>query len=64
MQPDEMRTIRKAAGLSQGDLAERIGMSLDTISRMERGVPGYPIEKRTALAVRFVLANPDHVEPS
>lgn len=54
MQPDELKAIRKAAGMSQGELAEAIGMSLDSVSRMERGMPGYPIERRTALAVRYV----------
>lgn len=41
--------------MSQGDVAEALGMSLDTVSRMERGLPRYPIEKRTAIAVQAVV---------
>lgn len=52
MQPDELKTARKGAGMSQAQLAEAIGMARETIGAMERGAA--PIELRTALAVRFV----------
>lgn len=54
MQPDELKAIRKSIGMSQGEMAAALGMSVDTVSRMERGMPGYPIETRTALAVQHV----------
>lgn len=54
MQPDELKTIRKHLGLTQRELADALGMSLDSISRMERAVAGYPIEQRTALAVKYL----------
>lgn len=55
VEPDELYALRKAAGMNQGEVAEAIGMSMDSISRMERSVPGYPIERRTELAVRCVI---------
>ena len=53
MQPNELREIRREAGMSQAELAEAIGMSRVTIGLMERGEA--PIEKRTELAVRYVV---------
>ena len=53
MQPDEMKSMRKAAGMSQAELGEAIGLSRVTVGVMERGEA--PIEKRTGLAVRYVV---------
>lgn len=52
MQPDELKQLRRAAGLTQGQLAEMVGLSLGFIGEMERGEK--PIERRTELAVRYV----------
>ena len=52
MHADELKAMRKAAGLSQAELGEAIGMARETIGAMERGTA--PIEKRTELAVRYV----------
>lgn len=52
MQPDEMRALRKAAGLTQQELADEIGMSRIAINKMEAAKA--VIEKRTELAVRYV----------
>lgn len=52
MQPDELKTLRKAAGMTQGEMGEAIGMTRETIGLMERGAA--PIERRTELAVRYV----------
>lgn len=52
MQPDELKAMRKAADMTQGELGEAIGMSRESIGLMERGQA--PIERRTELAVRFV----------
>ena len=54
MQPDEMKALRKAAGMTQEELADALGMNRVTISGMERGEA--PIEKRTEVATREVTA--------
>ncbi|MBO9377934.1 helix-turn-helix domain-containing protein [Sphingomonas histidinilytica] len=45
MQPDDLKRLRKAAGMTQGELAERLGLSQGFIGEMERGEK--PIEART-----------------
>lgn len=57
MQGDEMKALRKAAGLTQEQLADAIGLSRVTIGLMERGQA--PIERRTALAVRYLSEHPE-----
>lgn len=52
MQADELKTARKALGLTQAELGEAIGMTGTSIGLMERGAA--PIEKRTALAVLYL----------
>lgn len=52
MQPDELLAARRTMGLTQGELAERLGLTPQFIGMMERGEK--PIEKRTALAVQQV----------
>ena len=47
-----VRRQRKALGLSQVALAERIGVSLETVARVERGVTGVKFE----MADRFAEA--------
>lgn len=41
---------RKAAGLTQAQLAERLNLSLDAISRLERGNIGLTVERLMELA--------------
>jgi len=53
MQGDELKALRKAAGLTGAALAEAIGMSRKSIVEMEGGKA--PIELRTELAVRYVV---------
>lgn len=53
MQGDELKTLRKALGMSQQELADAIGMSRKSIGEMERG--DAPIEKRTGMAVRLLV---------
>lgn len=55
MQAEELRALRKRAGLTQGQLAEVVGLSQGYIGEMERGEK--PIEKRTELAVLFVTGH-------
>ena len=52
MTGDEIRLLRRKAGLSQAALGIAIGMSRESIGRMERGRDG--VERRTELAVRYV----------
>lgn len=52
MTSDELKALRMKAGLSQVELAAAIGMSRESISRMERGKD--VIERRTELALRYI----------
>lgn len=52
MQPEELKALRKATGLSQAQMGEEMGLSRVTIGLMERGEA--PIEKRTELAARWI----------
>lgn len=45
----DMRTIRRELGLSQVELAGKLGLHQTTISRFETGE--LPIDERTALAL-------------
>lgn len=49
----DIQTIRKALGLSQSEMAERLGLNQSTISRFERGE--LPTDKRTLLAAELLL---------
>lgn len=53
MQGEELKALREAAGMSQAELADEIGMSRESIGKMERGQA--PIEKRTELAAQYVI---------
>lgn len=50
---ETIAAIREALGVTQADLAEKLGLDQSTISRMERGelVP----DKRTMIAARTLL---------
>ncbi len=52
MTSDELKALRVKTGLSQAELAAAIGMSRESISRMERGKD--VIERRTELALRYI----------
>ena len=52
MTGDEMKALRLSTGLSQAKLATAIGMSRESVGRMERS--GEVIEKRTELALRYI----------
>ena len=55
MQPDELKALRKAAGMTQADFADAIGMSRKAVNEMEAGKA--PIERRTEIAARVLLAD-------
>jgi len=52
MTGEEMKALRMRAGLSQAELASAIGMSRESIGRMERSAD--TVEKRTELALRYI----------
>lgn len=52
MTGEEMKVLRRKAGLSQAELGAAIGMTRESIGRMER--TRHPVERRTELAVRYV----------
>jgi len=51
MQGSELRALRKAAGMTQGELAAEMGMSQGYIGEMERDEK--PIEERTEKLIRY-----------
>ncbi len=56
----ELRERRKALGLTQGELAKKLGTNYVTIGRWERGVspPAYPEMLRLALeAIEYHAAS-------
>jgi transcriptional regulator with XRE-family HTH domain len=58
-----LRSLRLAAGLTQEDLAERAGLSVRTISDLERGATGRPYPKTvTLLAHALELTEADRAE--
>lgn len=56
MQPSDLRDTRRTMGLTQGELAERLGLTPQFIGMMERGEKA--IEPRTALAVLYLADHP------
>jgi transcriptional regulator with XRE-family HTH domain len=49
-QPNKLRRLREAAGLSQGELADRIGSFQTKISAWESGARGIPLDKAILIA--------------
>ncbi len=52
---DNIADIRRALGISQAEMAERLGLSQSSISRFETGE--LTLDKRTLLAARALLAD-------
>lgn len=50
---DTISAIRATLGLTQSEMAERLGLNQSTISRMENG--DQPTDKRTMLAAQTLL---------
>jgi transcriptional regulator with XRE-family HTH domain len=50
---DNITDIRRALGISQAEMAERMGLSQSSISRFESG--DLPLDKRTLLAAKALL---------
>ena len=55
MNGEDARALRRQAGMSQAAFAEAIGISRETVGRLERG--SEEIDRRTELAIRFVVEN-------
>ena len=55
MNGDHARALRRRTGMSQAAFAEAIGLSRETVGRLERG--SEEIDRRTELAIRFVVEN-------
>lgn len=53
MDGQDARALRRRAGMSQEAFAEAIGLSRETVGRLERG--SEEIDRRTELAMRFVV---------
>ena len=53
-----VRAARTALGLSQGELAERAGLGVETVSRIERGVQGATLENLLRLSRAMNLSLP------
>lgn len=62
MQGDELKALRKQAGLTQAELAQALGLTQTFIGLMERGEKA--IERRTELAVRYLVEHPEAVRPA
>lgn len=60
----ELREDRVRLGMTQGELAEYLGTTLNTISRWERGEMGiaYPKMVRTMLDLKLAALNRDPAE--
>lgn len=54
MSPTELRQLRLLLGWSQARLAQELGVHPHTISKWERGVPGYPIPLVVAKYLRLI----------
>ena len=59
-----IRELRKQRGLTQEQLAEAIGKSVDTISNIERGFSSTRIKTAARLAEILEVALPDLFEPA
>ena len=54
MTPAEFRTIRKTISPQQAAAGDALGVSIDTISRIEGGKMGDPIPRIYALAIQML----------
>ncbi len=50
----DIKSIREAIGLSQTELADRLGVTQPVVSRFESG--SRPINKRTQMAIKLMVA--------
>ena len=55
MTPAEYRAAREKLG-TQPEVAALLGVTPGTLSKRERGEPGYPITREAELAIKALLA--------
>lgn len=53
MERTGLKIARKRAGLTQGDIAEKMGVSIPQISRWESGKDGIPSQRLTSMAAAY-----------
>lgn len=51
-----IQTLRKERGMTQAQLAERVGISADNLGRIERGLQGVSIDLLIELASFFAVS--------
>ena len=56
MTPDEISTLRKAAGLTQAQLAKKIGVTTETVANKETGRTKITKTDQAALALALAPA--------
>jgi transcriptional regulator with XRE-family HTH domain len=59
----DLRARRRAAGLTQPDLAAAVGLHRESISRYERA-PDDPVPRPNALALLYVLEQAEAARPA
>ncbi|MFD1951890.1 helix-turn-helix domain-containing protein [Sphingomonas arantia] len=57
---NQMRETRKALGITQAEMAAKLGLHQATISRFESGVMA--IDERTRLALRAITPTPQQAD--
>lgn len=60
---EKIRALRKKKGLTQGDLAEKVGMSVSYISQIERGAIGFSFEAAKSIAEALDTSLPVLLQP-
>ncbi len=58
MSPADYRATRERLGLTQAELADRLGVSRGTVNRREAGDPKTPITSEAALALDALSSAP------
>ncbi len=62
LSPEMIRTARRAVGLSQGELASRLGYTASWLSNIERGTRGLPWREAPRLVEVLTTAYAAHQE--
>lgn len=68
MKPEDLKHRRKALNLTQNELAEKLGVSGNTVSRWEKGEMKPDAEEMLELAMRYLeqqdatSALPEHID--
>lgn len=63
MSPADYKARRESLGLTQAQLAERLGIARETVARREAGHPRNPITPEAALALDALSSAPKPPRP-